>query len=146
MSNDERNKQKGTIAESAAATALLKEGFGVSFPLGDYLTWDLVTDWKGKVNRIQVKTGRKVKTTYHIGLTRSKDGSSEIYDSEACDFLMIILPYGEDYEELNGDGIYIVPVSECTVKSKHIWPPGMGGRKGVVCEWEKYRNQYRLLK
>lgn len=144
---DDSNKRIGTVAESAAATALLKEGFGVSWPLGDFMGWDLVTDWEGKVNRIQVKTSKKVKTTYHCNLSMNRTGGGKkLYSKAECDFIMLILPYGEDYDELNGDGIYIVPVKEVRVKAKHIWPPGMGGRKGVNCSWEKYRNQFDLLK
>ena len=118
---DDSNKRIGTVAESAAATALLKEGFGVSWPLGDFMGWDLVTDWEGKVNRIQVKPPRRSTppTTSTLSMNRM-GGGKRLYTKADCDFLMLILPYGDDYDELNGDGIYIVPIKEVRVKAKHI--------------------------
>jgi hypothetical protein len=143
--NSRTNKESGTIAETAAATALLKEGFGVSFAHGDCLGWDLVCDWEGKVSRLQVKTAKKINYTYHINLYHTHN-SKKLYTKDDCDFIMAIVPYSDDYSELNEDGIYIVPVKEITKATIHLWPPGLGSAKTKLCQWEKYREAFNSLR
>ena len=52
MSN---NIRLGAIGVQKVSTRLMEQGFLVSLPIYDD-GYDLVTDWKGKLMRIQVKT------------------------------------------------------------------------------------------
>lgn len=62
------SKQKGSIAELAVAADLVKRGFTVAVPFGEYGNWDLLVDrhwahWTGsfgRFERIQVKYATKV--------------------------------------------------------------------------------------
>jgi hypothetical protein len=55
-------KQKGSVAELAIAADLMKKGYVVARPMGDFGDWDLVLERDGSFERIQVK------------YTTSKDG------------------------------------------------------------------------
>lgn len=48
-------KQKGDLAEQAAALEALKRGWGVLRPIGDNLPYDLVFDISGSLVKVQVK-------------------------------------------------------------------------------------------
>tara|TARA_Y100000588_G_scaffold9751_1_gene10868 strand:+ start:18543 stop:18989 length:447 start_codon:yes stop_codon:yes gene_type:complete len=139
------SSESGTIAETATATALLREGFGVSFSHGDYMGWDIISDWDGKINRVQVKTATRVRTSYHVNMGKSgKNGS--LYTREQTDVIAVFLPYSRDYKELNDDGIYIIPVGEVNKTTAHFWPAGLGARKDNLCQYQKYQDAFNLLK
>ncbi len=137
------SKECGTIAETAAATALLKEGFGVSFAHGDNLTWDLVTDWEGKITRVQVKTASKRDNYYHVNVTH---GKGKLYSAAHCDCILVYLPYSRDYQELTADGIYLLPVESVRKVTLNFWPPGLGNQKDKMCSWERHRDAFDLLR
>tara|TARA_R110000824_G_scaffold108526_2_gene255626 strand:- start:212 stop:649 length:438 start_codon:yes stop_codon:yes gene_type:complete len=144
------SKDRGTIAETAAATALLHEGFGISFAHGDNLGWDICTDWKGKVNRIQVKTASKRTgnraQSYSVSF-RHGSAKNVLYTKTDCDFILVFLSFGEDYASFRGNGIYIIPVGAITVSTGLFWPPGLGSKgPDKICAWEKYRDKFNLLK
>ena len=48
-------KQKGDLAEQAAALEALKRGWGMLRPIGDNLPYDLVFDISGSLVKVQVK-------------------------------------------------------------------------------------------
>ena len=48
-------KEKGNIGESQILLEFLKRGIQVSIPFGDNARYDLVADFGGKLNKIQVK-------------------------------------------------------------------------------------------
>ena len=56
MVGGNKNKGNGTIAEAQVLVKLLQQGFGASWAIGDSMGWDLVSDWQGKVTRLQVKS------------------------------------------------------------------------------------------
>ena len=49
------SKDKGTIGEALALAEFIKYGIAVSIPYGDNARYDLVADFNGKLNKIQVK-------------------------------------------------------------------------------------------
>lgn len=49
------SKDKGNIGESIALAEFIKRGIQVSIPFGDNARYDLIADFNGKLNRIQVK-------------------------------------------------------------------------------------------
>ena len=52
----ENTKLKGDIAEQAFVLQSLKNGWGVSIPVGDRLSYDLILDVNGALIKIQVKS------------------------------------------------------------------------------------------
>ena len=49
------SKNKGDIAESIALSEFIKRNIQVSIPFGDNARYDLIAEFNGKLNRIQVK-------------------------------------------------------------------------------------------
>ena len=49
------SKDKGNIGESLALAEFVKRGIQVSIPFGDNARYDLIADFNGKLNKIQVK-------------------------------------------------------------------------------------------
>lgn len=49
------SKDKGNIGESIVLTEFIKRGIQVSIPFGDNTRYDLIADFNGKLNKIQVK-------------------------------------------------------------------------------------------
>lgn len=49
------SKDKGNIGEAIVLAEFIKRGIQVSIPFGDNARYDLVADFNGKLNRIQVK-------------------------------------------------------------------------------------------
>lgn len=49
------SKEKGNIGEAIAIAEFIKRGIQVSIPFGDNARYDLIADFNGKLNRIQVK-------------------------------------------------------------------------------------------
>ena len=49
------SKDKGNIGEAIALAEFMKRGIPVSIPYGDNARYDLIADFNGKLNRIQVK-------------------------------------------------------------------------------------------
>lgn len=53
------SKDIGNIGESAALYEFVKHGIPVCLPWGDNLRYDMVAEFNGKLNKIQVKTSEK---------------------------------------------------------------------------------------
>lgn len=49
------SKDKGNIGESVVLTEFIKRGIQVSIPFGDNARYDLIADFNGRLNKIQVK-------------------------------------------------------------------------------------------
>jgi prevent-host-death family protein len=60
--------QKGAIAEAAVALAALELGVGVYRPVSEHNRCDLVFDVGGRLQRVQVKTARKIADVVSINL------------------------------------------------------------------------------
>jgi PD-(D/E)XK endonuclease len=54
MSEQMFTGEKGKIAESKVLSELIKQGFRVSLPFGDY-RYDLIVEYEGSCHRVQVK-------------------------------------------------------------------------------------------
>lgn len=89
-------KSKGLISETVIAAELLKLGVVVSKPLGDNASYDLIVDVRGKLNRIQCKTGklRDGKITSQIVRVRrnTKKYRKVFYTKRQIDYFMIYCP------------------------------------------------------
>ena len=49
------SKEKGNIGEGLALAEFIKRGIQVSIPFGDNARYDLIAEFNGKLNKIQVK-------------------------------------------------------------------------------------------
>ena len=49
------SKEKGNIGEGLALAEFAKRGIQVSIPFGDNARYDLIAEFNGKLNKIQVK-------------------------------------------------------------------------------------------
>ena len=143
------NKSTGAAAELAVARELAKEGFTVSFPLGDDGKFDLIScSPDGVTKRIQVKTAafRADVGTYRVNLTHGTR-TKVTYTPDDCDCLAVWLPFADHYKNEVVAGLYIIPVDDAQVYCGTFYPPGThkhGSHK--VCEFEKFRNNLAFLR
>ncbi len=91
-------KQKGDIAEQAAILRLLEYGWGVSKPIGDRLSYDLIADVNGKLIKLQVKSAwfNSHDQNFCIDVRRTKTNRRNmirsLYAKTDFDFALIYLP------------------------------------------------------
>ena len=119
---------------------LVQRGFDCGWPVGDSGTWDLVSDWRGKVNRLQIKSSsrpdRKTRSSHYIKVAKSARPPKG-YTAKDFDFLVTVLPWG----------CYIIP-SKLVAKGKPItltfFQNGHHGW-GKECAFEKHREAWHLL-
>ena len=57
------SKDKGNIGESIVLAEFVKRGIQVSIPFGDNARYDLIAEFNGKLNKIQVKYCNQLSTT-----------------------------------------------------------------------------------
>ncbi len=97
-------KTKGSVAELAVATALVKEGWHVLIPYGENTRYDLVAERGGVFKRIQVKYVTPRRGVLRVNCQSSNNWSVRQYTAEEIDTLAVYNP--------DGDTIYFVPVNE----------------------------------
>lgn len=131
------NRQLGFYGELVAAGILARLGFIVSSPLVD-ARYDLITDWNGKVNRIQVKAtarkdlsngGERYKLMTQCGRVARK------YIIGDFDFLLGYI--------MNEETWYVFPCSIVAGKHSISLFTNICGTKS---KYEQYRNNWNLLK
>ena len=54
------SKAKGNIGEGVVLSEFVKRGIQVSIPFGDNARYDLIAEFNGKLNKIQVKYGNEI--------------------------------------------------------------------------------------
>jgi PD-(D/E)XK endonuclease len=119
--------------ELMSATKLILKGFKVSIPLGHITGYDLVSDWYGKVNRIQVKTTTsKHHNCWKLNVRRRNSKGCRPYTLEDFDFLLARI-------KETGD-TYILPVSVLNKSPSLLLHPGSSHKL------EMYHEAYNLLK
>lgn len=125
------NKVKGTVAELCVIAELLQRGFVVSYTQGDYAGYDIISDWKGTINRIQVKSTQTLGeyNSYHLTTGRG-NYSKKKYTPSDCDVILCVVE----------STFYIVPIKAITTLKMRFCPNSGKGK------WEKYRNSWSLLK
>ena len=97
------NKQQGNRHELLVALRLTELGATVAWPYGDGAPWDLISEWGGKVNRLQVKGTDSLRgsSTYRVNLAQGRR-HNKAYTSRMCEFIIGSTPLG----------IYIIPVEK----------------------------------
>ena len=135
-------KLAGATAELMVAVELLRHGFGVSIPFGDTEGYDLISDSKSKLKRLQVKSS-SVKSdhgTYRVAF--SKGGKKRPYSREDTDFFVVVLSYP------NGPAFYVIPVMEVKMRGS-FWQAGdhpLPHKKWHLCKYENFRDRWDLLR
>ncbi len=141
MSKRPSNKINGTIAELQTTAELLRRGFVVSIPEGDYVGYDLIADnGKGKLCRIQVKstnTKQPDSTGYRMNVGRG-NSSKKPYTIADCDFIVCVAC----------GAYYIIPVEVGNSPTITVYPEGpseLNLPANYKGRWVQYKARWDLL-
>ena len=101
------SKEKGNIGEAIVIAEFVKRGIQVSIPFGDCARYDLIAEFKGKLNRIQVKYCNQLRENNSIlcpcasskNHTTNKQYST--YESDVDYFAFYLVPW---------DQVVLVPI------------------------------------
>jgi hypothetical protein len=131
-------KKLGDVVELKFQLKAMEHGFTVSKPIGDNDRYDLITDYKSKLNRIQVKSVSYKDTANRADSYRiaSSFGAShkKTYTSKDIDALVAYV--------IPEDVWYIIPVKQISGKqSIRIFPHKKGSGR-----YEKFINAWDILK
>ena len=124
---------------------LLELGFIVSKPQGDYSPYDLISDWNGKVNRLQVKATSRASGTknrgYKVICCKGMNAETKLTEND-CDFIIATCPEGISYiipvEQITGKTIFIHPLYP--YKSNNSYD------RNRKPKYEEFREAWELLK
>lgn len=95
------SKEKGNIGEAIAMAEFIKRGIQVSIPFGDNARYDLIADFNGKLNRIQVKYCNQLKENNSIlcPCASSKNHTTNkqytTYENDIDYFVFYLVPWEE---------------------------------------------------
>ena len=96
-------KRKGSIAELAVATRLMREGWNVLVPYGENTRYDLVAEKDGRFVRIQVKYVTPKDGKLYVNCQSSNNWAVLPYTAKEIDLIAA-------YDSSNGS-VYYVPVA-----------------------------------
>lgn len=110
-------KRYGNIGEAVAISSFVRRGIPVYLPFGENERADLIAEFCGKLNRIQVKTSVKsYDGTVVFDLTSStmhrKNGCKHKYSSEEVDYFFCY--------NIDRDKAYLIKVSDKPISSFRI--------------------------
>lgn len=120
------SKDKGNIGESIALAEFVKRGITVSVPFGDNSRYDLIAEFNGKLNRIQVKyCNQKISENNSIScpcsssLNHTTNKNRTTYENEIDYFVFYIVEW---------DKIILVPIDV------------IGNKKAIFFRMDKPKN------
>lgn len=124
------SKTKGQISEARALYEFQKYGIPVCIPWGDNERYDLIAEFNGKFNRIQVKTVNEEQNGSLCCYTRSSTNHTtnknlSTYEGQVDYFVFVNHTY---------DLIAIVPIEEIGKAQQirlRLIPPANGQNKGI---------------
>lgn len=124
------SKTKGQISEARALYEFQKYGIPVCIPWGDNERYDLIAEFNGKFNRIQVKTVNEEQNGSLCCYTRSSTNHTtnknfSTYEGQVDYFVFVNHTY---------DLIAIVPIEEIGNAQQirlRLTPPANGQNKGI---------------
>lgn len=131
---------QGELAESIFQTKAIKEDFIVCKPFGQCQRYDFIIDYKGKVNRIQVKSVnhkkierniRKNKYGCHAAYNKTRTSKSK-YSKRDVDFLACYI--------IPEDIWYLIPINKIKGFQVSLNPKS---KKGY---YEIYKENWDVLK
>lgn len=120
------SKDKGNIGESIALAEFVKRNITVSIPFGDNARYDLIADFNGKLNKIQVKyCNQKISENNSIScpcsssLNHTTNKIYTTYENEIDYFVFYLAEW---------DKILLVPIQD------------IGTKKSIVFRLDKPKN------
>ena len=120
------SKDKGNIGESLALSEFVKRNITVSIPFGDNARYDLIAEFNGKLNKIQVKyCNQKISENNSINcpcsssLNHTTNKIYTTYENEIDYFVFYLAEW---------DKILLVPIQE------------IGNKKNMVFRLDKPKN------
>lgn len=120
------SKDKGNIGESLALSEFVKRNITVSIPFGDNARYDLIAEFNGKLNKIQVKyCNQKISENNSIScpcsssLNHTTNKVHTTYENEIDYFVFYLVEW---------DKILLVPIQE------------IGNKKTMVFRLDKPKN------
>lgn len=120
------SKQLGNIGELKAALEFAKFGIPVYFPFGDNESADLLAEFNGKLNRIQVKsTTSNNGASVTFSLKSSMRGYVHHYTKEEVDYFAL-------YDAVD-DKLYLIPFTTKQNVSLRLKKPKNNQRAGILC-------------
>lgn len=102
---------QGNLGFGKAIEYFTSHNITVALPLNDTQKYDLIADFNGGLQRVQVKTSRYTRnnTSYEVMLKNcggtSKGSKIRPFDSTACDYVFVLT---------GNDKMYLIPTSEIT--------------------------------
>lgn len=103
-------KQIGNIGEAKVLSEFVRLGVPVYLPFGDNEKADLIADFNGKLNRIQVKTSQKIIDSDKVGFSlvsstvHRQNGVKHIYTEDEIDYFA--------FYNLERDRVYLISIKE----------------------------------
>lgn len=102
-------KQIGNIGEAKVLSEFVRLGIPVYLPFGDNEKSDLIADFNGKLNRIQVKTSQKIENNKIIfnlvsSTMHRQNGVKHIYTEDEIDYFALY--------NLERDKVYLISIKE----------------------------------
>lgn len=120
------SKDKGNIGESLALAEFVKRNIIVSIPFGDNARYDLIADFNGKLNKIQVKyCNQKISENNSIScpcsssLNHTTNKIKTTYENDIDYFVFYLAEW---------DKILLVPIE------------AIGDKKGITFRLDKPKN------
>ncbi len=128
-------KTKGSIAELAVASRLMKDGWRIALPYGENTRYDLVAERDGRFVRIQVKYVTPKNGKLHVQSRSSNNWSVLAYTAKQIDAIAAYNPVD--------DSVYFIPVKDIgrTATNLRLDPP-KNNQKAKV----RYARDYGVLR
>lgn len=106
---DYNSKRIGNIGEAKVLCKFVELGIPIFVPFGDNEKSDLIADFNGKLNRIQVKTSckqesHKISFSLRSGTIRNKNNYFHTYNAQEIDYFALY--------NLESDILLLVPIFE----------------------------------
>lgn len=120
---------KGCLSEQKIILKSLEKGFSVSKPLLPDSSYDLILDYKNKLNKVQIKSSysfNKKENRYSVKCTGF---NNKKYTKKDTDFIIIDIT----------DDFYITPIEKITGKCVRIYKTSNG-------KYANFKNRWDLLK
>lgn len=124
------NKTKGELSEARALYEFQKYGIPVCIPWGDNQRYDMIADFNGKLNRIQIKTANEEENGSIKCYCRSSKNHTT---NKHCDKYIGEVDYFVFYNQTY-DIIALVPmeiIGEKSVITLRIQPTKNGQKSGI---------------
>lgn len=117
-----RTKDQGILGEGQVLAKFVELGIPISIPFGDNASYDLVAEFNGKLNKIQIKSSTQTTedvTLFKISKTRINSGQNitTYYTADEVDYYAL---YNIAKKE-----IYLVPFNQAAKKEipiRHTLP------------------------